>query len=200
MLPRRILNIAKSLIYGRKGISPSVDRYLREHGDEPIIQIIISRNVVSSLITGTLKVISPQFREMNGNDKLYHLKFLIKTSRSNLSLEKYEVISISPYKMDNKCENMNVTISSGLTLNILSSNTRQLMGNGKFLGYQSDRNNCQNFILAILQSNNMANSQNIFFTKQSTQELFSTSLRKITNTVTDIAAAADIIRQGGKVK
>ena len=35
MLPRRILNIAKSLIYGRKGISPSVDRYLREHGDEP---------------------------------------------------------------------------------------------------------------------------------------------------------------------
>ena len=46
----------------------------------------------------------------------------------------------------------------------------------------------------------MANSQNIFFTKQSTQELFLTSLRKITNTVTDIAAATDIIRQGGKVQ
>ena len=93
MLPRRILNIAKSLVYGRKG-----DRYLREHGDEPIIQIIISRNVVNSIITGTLKVISPQFREMNGNDKLYHLKFLIKTSHSNLSLEKNEVILISPKK------------------------------------------------------------------------------------------------------
>ena len=74
------------------------------------------------------------------------------------------------------------------------------MGNDKFLGYSSRNNNCQNFILAILQSNNMANSQNVFFTKQSTQELFSTSLRKITNTITDIAAAADIIRQGGKVK
>ena len=200
MLPRRILNIANSLINGRKGISPSVDRYLREHGDEPIIQIIISRNVVSSLITGTLKVISPQFREMNGSDKLYHLKLLIKTSRVNLSLEKNEVISISPYKMEKGFENMNVTFSSGLTLNILLSNTRQLMGNDKFLGYSSRNNNCQNFILAILQSNNMANSQNVFFTKQSTQELFSTSLRKITNTITDIAAAADIIRQGGKVK
>ena len=118
MLPRRILNIAKSFIYGRKGISPSVDRYLREQGDEPIIQIIVSRNVVNSIITGTLKVISPQFREMNGNDKLYHLKILIKTSHSNLSFEKNEVISISPYKMENKCENMNVTISSELTLNI----------------------------------------------------------------------------------
>ena len=70
----------------------------REHGDEPFIQIIISRNVVNSIITGTLKVISPQFREMNGNDKLYHLKVLIKTSHSNLSLEKNEVILISPKK------------------------------------------------------------------------------------------------------
>ena len=137
MLPRRILNIAKSLIYGRKGISPSVERYLSEHGNEPIIQIIISRNVVNSIITGTSKVISPQFREMNGNNK--------------------------------------------------------------FLGYSAKSNNCQNFILAILQSNNMANFQNLHFAKQSTQELFSTSLRKITNTITNIAAATDIIRQGGKV-
>ena len=52
--------------------------------------------------------------------------------------------------MENKCQNMNVTISSGLTLNVLLFNTRQPMGNDKFLGYQGDRNNCQNFILAIL--------------------------------------------------
>ena len=37
---------------GRKGISPSVDRYFCQHGDEPIIQVIIPRNVVSSIITG----------------------------------------------------------------------------------------------------------------------------------------------------
>ena len=81
-----------------------------------------------------------------------------------------------------------------LTLNVLLSNTGQLIGNAQ-------SNNCQNFIVAILQSNNMANPQNIFFTKQSTQRLFSTSIRKITNIVlTDIAAATDIIRQAGNIK
>jgi hypothetical protein len=40
----------------------------------------------------------------------------------------------------------------------------------------------------------------VLFTKQSTQELFSLQLRKITNTVTDIAGKVDILREGGDIK
>jgi hypothetical protein len=40
----------------------------------------------------------------------------------------------------------------------------------------------------------------VLFTKQSTQELFTPQLRKITNTITDIAGKVDIIRQGGDIK
>jgi hypothetical protein len=54
--------------------------------------------------------------------------------------------------------------------------------------------------LSSLQSNNLSTPQNVLFTKQSTQELFTPQLRKITNTVTDIAGKADILRQGGDIK
>ena len=84
-------------------------------------------------------------------------------------------------------------------MNTLLANTRQLMG-GKFLTYSAFNNNCQSLILAMLQSNNLSTPQNVLFTKQSTQELFTPQLRKITNTVTDIASKMDILRQGGDIK
>jgi hypothetical protein len=101
--------------------------------------------------------------------------------------------------MNKGAENMNVNIPSGLSMNILLANTRQLMG-GKFLTYSSYYNNCQSLILAIMQSNNLITPKNVLFTKQSTQELFTPQLRKITNTITDIAGKVDIIRQGGDIK
>jgi hypothetical protein len=94
---------------------------------------------------------------------------------------------------------MNVNVPNGLSMNILLANTRQLMG-GKFLTYSAQSNNCQSLILAMLQSNNLSTPQNVLFTKQSTQELFTPQLRKITNTVTDIASKVEIIRQGGDIK
>ena len=73
---------------GSRGISPNEDKFLKDHGDEPILEMIISRNVVSSILTGSMKLISSQFRERAGSDKLYHLKLLKRTTHSNISLEK----------------------------------------------------------------------------------------------------------------
>ena len=70
----------------------------------------------------------------------------------------------------------------------------------RFLTYSARDNNCQSLILAMLQSNNLSTPQNVLFTKQSTQELFTPQLRKITNTITDIAGVANIIREGGDIK
>jgi hypothetical protein len=142
--------------------------------------------------------LSPNFKKKN-DGLLYHLKVLIKTDRTRFSLEKNAVITISNYQMEKNAENMNVNIPSGLSMNILLAKTKNLMG-GKFLTYSAYNNNCQSLILAILQSNNLSTPQNVLFTKQSTQELFTPNLRKITNTITDIAGKVDIIRQGGELK
>jgi hypothetical protein len=108
-------------------------------------------------------------------------------------------LTISKYQMNKNAENVNVNIPRGLSMNILLANTRQLMG-GKFLTYCAQSNNCQSLILAMLQSNNLSTPQNVLFTKQSTQELSTPQLRKITNTFTDIAGKVDILRQGGNIK
>jgi hypothetical protein len=196
---QRPRSTADSLLNRRQGISPSVDKFLQDHGDEPITQFIISRNVINPLITSTLNILSPNFKKKNNNNPLYHLKILMKTDRTSLSVEKNERITFSRYQMNKGAENMNVNIPNGLSLNVLLDRTKQLMG-GKFLTYSARDNNCQSLILAILQSNNLSTPQNVFFTKQSTQELFTPSLRKITNTVTNIAGIIDILRQGGDIK
>ena len=194
----RFKKTANALVLGRRGISPNVDKFQKDHGDEPILEMIISRNVVSSILTGSMKLISTQFRERAGSDKLYHLKLLIRTTHSNISLEKNEVITISPYKMNYNAENLYVHFPPGISINILLQNTRSKMGNS-FLSYSARDNNCQNFVLSLLESNRLSNERNILFTKQSTSALFSTELRKLTNTITDIGAKIDIIREGGSL-
>ena len=194
----RFKKTANALVLGRRGISPNVDKFQKDHGDEPILEMIISRNVVSSILTGSMKLISTQFRERAGSDKLYHLKLLIRTTHSNISLEKNEVITISPYKMNYNAENLYVYFPPGISINILLQNTRDKMGNS-FLSYSARDNNCQNFVLSLLESNRLSNERNILFTKQSTSALFSTELRKLTNTITDIAQKVDIIREGGSL-
>ena len=194
----RLKKTTKALIYGRENISPNVDKFMRDHGDEPLLEMIISRNVVSSILTGSMKLLSSQFREKMGSDKLYHLKLLIRTTYSNVSIEKNEVITISPYQMNYQAENLYVHFPPGITINILLENTRNEMGNS-FLTYSARDNNCQNFVLSLLQSNGLSNERNILFTKQSTTGLFSTEMRKFTNTITDIAGKIDIIREGGNL-
>jgi hypothetical protein len=87
---------------------------------------------------------------------------------------------------------------TSLTLNMLLDRTRSSMG-GRFLSYSTRDNNCQDFILAMLQSNNLATSVNTLFVKQATQSLLTPQLRKISNTITDIAGGVDKIIQGGEV-
>jgi hypothetical protein len=118
----RIHSTVESLRVNRNGISPSLDIFLDEHGNEQIVNFVISRNVISPLIISTLNFISPNFKKKkNNNNPLYHthLKKLIKTDRTSLSLEKNERITVSRYQMNKNAENMNVNIPSAISLNVL---------------------------------------------------------------------------------
>jgi hypothetical protein len=123
---------------------------------------------------------------------------LIRTTKTSFSIEKNARITIGNYQKRNGSEDMSVSIPSGLTLNKMLNRTLSLMG-GRFLSYSARDNNCQDFILAILQSNNLFTSANALFVKQATQSLLTPQLRKIPNTITDIAGGVDKIIQGGEV-
>jgi hypothetical protein len=194
----RIRNTVDSLQGKRAGISPSVDDFTRRHGNENITQFTISRTVLNPLLTGAIGIISPSFRRKTQDTKLYHLHVLIRTTKTSLSLEKNARITIGNYQKRNGSEDMSVSIPSGLSLNKMLDRTRSLMG-GRFLSYSARDNNCQDFILALLQSNNLSTSANTLFVKQATQSLLTPQLRKISNTITDIAGGVDKIIQGGEV-
>jgi hypothetical protein len=76
-------------------------------------------------------------------------------------------------------------------------NTRKAMGETKFIKYSGYDNNCQIFIISVLQSNNI--HEGTEFIKQSTEEIFNSNphLRKFVNTITDIGERINIIKQGG---
>ena len=75
------------------------------------------------------------------------------------------------------------------------------MGEQKFFTYSAYDNNCQHFILSLLQSNGIANTELTNFVKQDTESIFSTNptLRKLSNNVTDVhGRTTDVL--GGKIK
>jgi hypothetical protein len=88
-------------------------------------------------------------------------------------------------------------IPEGLTLEFILDNARKIQG-GKFFKYSARDNNCQDFILAVLNGSNIGNQSDREFVKQDTKSLFGnmTGLRKLSNTVTDIGAKVNVITQG----
>jgi hypothetical protein len=52
----------------------------------------------------------------------------------------------------------------------------------------------------MLESNNLSTPQNVLFTKQATEHLFTPQLREIINTITDISGKVYIIKEGGDIK
>jgi hypothetical protein len=190
-------NTVDSLRGRRAGISPSVDNFLKKHGNEPITQMTISRTVLNPLLTGAIGGLSPSFRRKTQDMKRYHLHVLIRTTKTSLSLKKNAQITIGSYQKRNGSEDMTVSIPPGLSLNSVLERTHSAMG-GKFLPY-SVSNNCQDFILSLLASNNLATPTNTTFVKQSTQSLIPENVRKVSNTITGLAGGVDKIIQGGDI-
>ena len=79
----------------------------------------------------------------------------MKTSRNEKHTEQQEISGIPP----------------NITLNTLLENTKKRMGDEKFFTYNAVSNNCQDFLLAFLQSNNLGSHENYTFVKQDTEKL-----------------------------
>lgn len=200
------INKARQLIFGADNFNIKVKGVLSKYGNKEIISGIIHRHEVPKYINTILNFASfGEFEKKNPYDKLFHLSVVFTLQDgSKILIEKNEVINIviNP-KLNNPNDEFLVINKSfnNLTLNKALENTQQLMGN-KFFSYQASNNNCQNFILSILASNNLLDDENKVFIKQNTEEIFNNlpHLKKLADTITGIASKVDIIRQGGSLK
>jgi len=187
------IDFGKKVIYGRKGLSPKVNRILEEMGDAVIQSATIGRSPVQSFITNIIKVVSTTPYE-----KLFHLFIILHTNKGDVLLEKNEVINMQKGGAPKNSELIEVPkVPAGLTVQQLVDNTAKYLGDF-FIPYDASKANCQDFQMGILTSNNMLTPELKEFVKQDTTDIFKSPwFRKLANTVTDIAGRANVIMQGG---
>ena len=185
----------RKIIYGRHDLSPNVKKTLNKVGDAPINHIKIGRKPINQLITKFIKTVSD-----TPYDTLFHLFIIFSTNIGNILVEKNEVINIvlNP-SLDAEYYELNI-IPLNLTVNTILKQTQQRMHN-RFVTYSAYNNNCQDFIEILLISNNINNKAALKFVKQDTEDIFKhkPTLRKFSNTITDIAGRFDVIKQGGEI-
>jgi len=187
--------LVDTLINGRKKYSPKVRKILTKVGNQIVTGMTVRRAPVPSLITKFLKVFSTV-----PYDTLFHLSLVFDTADgSKVLVEKNEVINmdISPSSTADT-ETMAITgFPANRSITEYLSKAEATMG-GKYFSYSANDNNCQDYIAAILTSNGITNPAYLGFVKQETASIFdgNPKLRKLANTVTDIAGRADIALNG----
>ena len=119
---------------------------------------------------GVLPSVFTFIRTVDQNERIN----IIKSSRNEKNTEQQEISNVPP----------------NLTLNGMLEKTRRQMGDEKFFTYNAVSNNCQDFLLAFLQSSNIGTPENYTFVKQDTESLFRRLpiLQKIAKSTTDLGA------------
>ena len=174
--------------------SSKVNNILKNYGNDIITNIVVKRAPLPWLIMKLFDIVNiatlNKIYTQNPYDKLFHLCLWITLDTGlTLLLEKNYIINmdINPKEVDNT-EQMKIVLNNKiLTTNELLNNTKIIMGDN-FYKYQASHNNCQDFVLNILISNNLNTPNNINFVKQTTEQLFKDLpvLRKSINSITDI--------------
>lgn len=204
---RRILNKAVESITlasqgGRTNYPPNVRRILKANGEKKIVSATINRKPIQAKFKSLLNVLSfGQFERNIKNepyDDLFHLSIVLRTEDGKeILVEKNETINML-MKPRKGGENSPVTpFPTGKTLNEIMDNTQKRMGDG-FFKYSAQHNNCQHFIMALLQSNSMGDSNDFSFVKQDANQMFKKmdTLSNVADFVTTLASAGDIIMKG----
>jgi len=172
------------IINFKENVPQNVKNALGKIGNNKITSARIGRTPVQAIIQGALKTVANV-----PYDDLFHLFIeLTLDNGQKWILEKIERINLVKEDRSKKQgAEFTSSFSVNKTMNELFQNTKNKMGD-RFLPYQSASNNCQVFIIGVLDGNGLNNSERTSFVKQNTKAIFENNpaLRKFANTLTDI--------------
>jgi len=177
------MSISK-IINFKENVPQNVKNALGKIGNNKITSARLGRTPVQAIIQGALKTVANV-----PYDDLFHLFIeLTLDNGQKWILEKIERINLVKEDRSKKQgAEFTSSFSVNKTMNELFQNTKNKMGD-RFLPYQSASNNCQVFIIGVLDGNGLNNSERTSFVKQNTKAIFENNpaLRKFANTLTDI--------------
>jgi hypothetical protein len=211
-----VLNLGKKIIKTVKKVKdtlskrksglfpPAVRKFLEKDGDTPITSAEIIRTPLTGFLVKAFNMAShnelKHALEINGYDKAFHLAIVLNGNRM---LDKQEVIKISPPKIRKDTEKISISVPSGITFQSLLEKTKEYMGNSDFSNYNAKTNNCQDFIMAVLNSNGMNSPTVTEFVKQDAVKIFEglpKYMESIAKVATDIGAVANKLIEGESLK
>lgn len=198
------LNAAIKKIQGKDGeYSSAINKVLKKYGDLRISGIEIKRAPVS--ISAIIKL-GEKLRafDMKSQEysKLYHLYMIIGLENGKkIIAQKNEVLDISVYKKKNVKGEEQVSMPSygntnPITLSDFLSNGQTEMGDNKWFNYSPLTNNCQDFLIGILEANPPLGTMSILtdFVKQDVGSLVkSNTLSWTMKAITDTAGVASTL-------
>jgi hypothetical protein len=206
-----VVKTTKEVIYGRSDYPIQQQRIIDNYGNKIIKNIKIGRTPLPSILTKIINMVSlgafNKLVERSPYDDLFHLFCILTLDNGSvvkILLEKNEAINmkvVSNYNPKN-AEYVEVSrVPSNLTFNDLLNNARKLQGS-KFFKYQSDTNNCQDFLIAVLKGSSMLNDSLSKFIKQDVKSIFKKLpiTQKIINTLTNLGGTVDIVKKGLRIK
>ena len=184
------MSISK-IINFKENVPQNVKNALNKIGNNKITSARVGRTPVQAIIQGALKTVANV-----PYDDLFHLFIeLTLDNGQKWVLEKIERINLVKEDRSKKQgAEFTSSFSVNKTMNELFQNTKNRMGD-KFLPYQSASNNCQYFLMGVLDGNGLNNSERTSFIKQDTKAIFekNPALRKFANTLTDIGGYGNAI-------
>ena len=183
-----LLNKSETLSFG---VNETINNFVSRHANEEVKTMVLGKNAVAKGTTGMMGVISPNFKNKNNFEDLFHVFVILITNRGVYKLEKVETLTVrdgkatlqktpSQYKME-------FPVDKRLTIYEMMDRTKKSMGVDKMRGYDAKSNNCQDFIIAMMRAGGVYTQERADFIKQETDKLFTDNLQKTANTITTVA-------------
>jgi hypothetical protein len=148
---------------------------LDKYGGGMLTNMKICRKPIPSAIDGLLNSLSfgkfAELKKKYGYDTFYHLYMKFDVNGIPFKLEKNQTVNLQPiyYADDKDCVEVPY-VNSNISLLQLVQSTQERMG-GNFFVYDAFNLNCQNFIMNVLQSNNLDSPELTKFVLQPIDQL-----------------------------
>jgi hypothetical protein len=195
----------KGMFTKRESFNNVSTRTLKEYGNMPIIRMQIARQPVVKALDSVINIISlgtwGSLKKKYGFDELMHLGLIVTVQQPNgspinIMIEKVDAVTISTKISMDKAQYLEVPMKGqSLTINEMVDKAIAKVGNKTFFDYSGlgvgnqPPNNCQYFILYLLQNSNLLDQKSKDFLFQDVEKLAQQMpeyAKKIMNTVTDL--------------
>ncbi len=191
------MSILKPLV--RKQGPPHVRKYLKNHGNDMISNIMVCRVPIQKGIDRFINLITAGKYNKNKTklkyEDMYHLYLVVENEKNtDYRYEKHHVVTIGrTTKLGKDC--IGVPMTKEIRVNDFFDNAIQIQGTNFWL-YDAVTNNCQVFVMNLLAANGLMNDKLAEFIKQDAEKIIDKNVGKLARLVTDLAGVADRIVYG----